>query len=175
MKKKKDLLKLQEALETGLKQGSAIFRYAIKKNLFVIENEIESLKAAKYGEAPTYPEFEQGRLEIYQKYGVVSQENPNYLTIPMYEIDENGKEDTTKVSEKYTNSQKEFADLIEKLKDGLEKHSKEITDYNLEIEAYNKMLEENLETEFTFVEINISDCPNSFMEIDTLMDFGVIK
>ena len=171
MKTKNDLLKLNDAL----KQGNAKFKYGVKKNMLIIQDEIESIQSAKYGEQPTCDEIDQIRNEIYQKYGEVDPTNPNILVIPYFIKNEDGSTDNTKLNEKYIESQKEFNEKLDEIKDVIETFNKEIEAYNLEVENYNKMLNEDIDYDIDFFEINIDNVPDEFMEVDLLMDFSIIK
>jgi len=175
MKTKKELLKLNEALELGLKQGNTKFKYGVKKNMLIISNEIESLKAAKYGDAPNCKEVEEIKNEIYQKYGESDPTNPNILVIPYFAKNEDGSTDNTKLSDKYIDSQKEFNSRLEGIKETLDSFNNKIEDYNSEIETYNKMLEEEITNEFEFFNIDVDNVPDTFIDLDILMDFGIVK
>ena len=175
MKTKKDLLKLSESLENGVKQGNTNFKYGIKKNIFIIQNEVESIKSAKYGEIPASEEIEQIRNELYQKYGEVDPTNPNMLIIPYFSKNEDGSVDNTKLSEKYLSYQKEFNERLKGIEDIIKEFNKKIENYELDIENYNKMLDKVIGQEFDFFEINIIDVPDSFLDLDLLMDFNIVK
>lgn len=151
-----DLINLYNALEIGIKQGSAKFRYGIKKNLQIISPEIKKFIEIEQNINDTIKDFKNDLEIIYQKYGTLKD---NVYTIDKF------------INSNDINPLYDIA--IEEIKQVEKNHNNSISLYNEKQKELTCLLEKDT-INFSFFNIDISLVPDSYIELDILMDFNII-
>lgn len=155
MQTKQNLIKLFNVLTNAATFGSPIFKYKVLKNLKVIDNEIEILKAIEKEMEEGIKDFAEAKNAFIMKYGTPDSDKDG-----MYIIKPTDPDFETVVSE------------IKKLE---EEHKDSLSQYVHKVQEYNLLLAEDFEPDFEFIEIDIELIPNEVEDIKTLMDFNIIK
>lgn len=151
--KKSELINLFQTMSTIKSQGNAKFKYAILKNLTLINSEIESLKIIEDELIKIMEPYENDRSGIIRKYG---------------------KEDEQGIIQVLPNDEN-FAVTIEELKNLDETHKDLISKVDEKRKEYIELLDGETE-EFSFHKIFLDNIPDTLKdnEMELLMKFGIL-
>lgn len=153
MQTKQNLIKLFNVLTNAATFGSPIFKYKVLKNLKVIDDEIEILKAIEKEMEEGIKDFAEARNALISKYGTPDEKG--IITI--------------------SPSDPNFDEVSKRMNELADEHKEALDIYNTKAIEYNSLLTEEFEPEFEFIEIDIELIPNEVEDIKTLMDFNIIK
>lgn len=147
-------------LKNAKEESNVKFRYALNKNLSIIEPEIKILQEIEKEQAEILKAFNDERDEYIKKNGKLNEFGQSYLPL----------KDQASIEAFNTF----LSDLKERNKEALEKFEKEDADYR-------KMLEEtDAETEVKFYKMSMDVCPDWTTKpqyagsVDVLIDEGII-
>jgi len=153
--KKIELVQLFKVFESVKTFGEIKFKYAILKNLKIINDEIEVLKNIEVSiEEVMQPVYEQ-RNEIIKKLGNANEDGNISIDVNDVEV----------ISE----FNKEMQIILDENKDTVQK-------YNEEMVKYNEILNEEIEVLPVFHKIDIDICPNDLdvNVLDLFMKCGIV-
>jgi len=153
MSTRKKLIELYGVLLNVKQIGNAKFKYAIEKNIRIVNSEIDSIKEIEKGIEEVLKEFNDKRNNIITKYGTP---------------DEKGIISISPDSENFEIVSTEIKELTEEYKE-------DITSYNEKKKDYFELLEEEIEFDFKLHELNINAIPDEFEQVSLFMDFEIIK
>lgn len=145
------------AIFTSLKRyGSTKFKYSVLKNIEILKPHISALAEIEQEIKSDLKGFDEDRNELIMRIGTKNADGT--------------------VSVDPTNAEvfKQFNEEIEKL---VEKHKTSIDSYNKKFEAFQAILDEDLEETLTFRKLDINDCPDSDIstdELEKLITFDII-
>lgn len=164
---KRDLVKLYTVLNGIKDRGDIKFRYAVIKNLRIVENNISALREIEDQMSSNLKPFTEKKNELIRKYG---KESGGFI-----QVDVNDKQN-------YAKYNSAIESLNGKMKDLLDEHAKREKEYNTLLDT-----EVDSKPEFFLIDIdhvpldvdflklpNVPDLiPSNNLEI--LMDMGLIK
>lgn len=153
MSTRKKLIELYSVLLSNTKIGNAKFKYAIEKNIRIVNSEIDSLKEIEKGIEEVVKEFNDKRNSIITTFGTPDEKGIIFISP----------------------DSENFEIVSTEIKELTEEYKEDITSYNEKKKDYLELLEEEIEFDFKLHELNIDNVPNEFEQISLFMDFEIIK
>ena len=152
---KQDVIKLYMAFKNEKDKGNIKFRYGIIKNKNIISSEISNLTKIEESLNEIIKPINDAKNILIKKLGT---QDGNNFTIK--------SDQPEKINE--------FNIEFKKIKD---KHKNLVKDFDKKHSEYIALLQEDLESDFKFVSIKISDCPLDLKteSLEILMQFNIIK
>ena len=146
--KKRELIELNAVLNQLKEFGGTKFKYSILKNISLIKPHLLVLEEIETSIKDIMKDFDSDRNNLILEIGV---HNPDGTV----SVDQNDKDAMEKFNEGITQL--------------LEKHKESINNYNVKLQEFNEILNEEVEEKFTFREIDVESCPEENVTAEQLI------
>lgn len=155
--KKRELIELNAIFNQLKDFGGTKFKYSIIKNLTMLKTPLSLLEEIETSIKEILKNFDEDRNNLILELGVHDQNGGVYI------------DQSDEVAIKNFN---------ERLTELIEKHKESIDAYNLKLNEYNEILNEEVDEKLNFRTVSIDQCPEEGItsnQLNKLLEFGIIE